>query len=190
MIEFYIGIDNGISSWIAVMDKEGDLIHGFETPWNEIIVQKGTKSRKEKKRKVYDLNGIMDLMMYIRQEYGKVFIAIEKSQPFQSAGKDKTGASRGALSNFSTGYGYGVWTMCLMCFEFRHIVVPARTWQSIFLKGVKGADTKSKSIEAAIRRWPKVNFKRTERCRNLDHNLTDAAWIAEYGRRSELGLLS
>jgi hypothetical protein len=62
------------------------------------------------------------------------------------------------------------WTYDIPC----HIVIPKD-------------DLKAASIRVAMRLWPSVDFRRTERCRKPHDGMTDAALIAEYGRRQQLG---
>ena len=50
----------------------------------------------------------------------------------------------------------------------------------------KETDTKATSINAALRLFPTVDFRRNERCHKIDHNKVDALLMAEYGRRKNL----
>lgn len=50
----------------------------------------------------------------------------------------------------------------------------------------KEVNTKKTSINAAQRLFPNIDFRKTERCRNMDDNKVDSLLIAEYGRRNNL----
>lgn len=50
----------------------------------------------------------------------------------------------------------------------------------------KTVDTKKTSINAALRLFPQVDFRKNVRCKNIDDNKVDSALIAEYARRKNL----
>ena len=43
-------------------------------------------------------------------------------------------------------------------------------------------DTKTTSLNAAVRLHPEMNFKRTERCKKFDDNMVDATLICDYAK--------
>ncbi len=55
------------------------------------------------------------------------------------------------------------------------------------LRGLPGKDTKTKSILAASRLFPRVDLRRTARSKVAHDGLTDALLIAEFGRRLRTG---
>ena len=50
----------------------------------------------------------------------------------------------------------------------------------------KEVNTKATSINAAKRLFPELDFRRTNRCNNIDDNKVDATLICEYLRRKNL----
>ena len=50
----------------------------------------------------------------------------------------------------------------------------------------KEVDTKNTSINAAKRLFPHIDFRKSDRCKNLDDNKVDATLMAEYARRKNL----
>lgn len=55
-----------------------------------------------------------------------------------------------------------------------------------YVKSYKAVDPKPTSINAARRLFPKVDFRKNERCRKIDDNKVDSLLIAEYARRKNL----
>lgn len=64
------------------------------------------------------------------------------------------------------------------------------TYKSVTIRGKqimkKEINTKQTSINAAKRLFPNIDFRKTERCKNIDDNKVDSTLIAEYARRKNL----
>ena len=155
----YIGIDPGLDGGIAFIERTGLRVH--KTP---II---GGKD--------YD---IQDMKNLLEPFQGSVdtFCTIENqiSMPGQ-----------GLTSTLQTGKGFGIWLGLLAGLEVPHQVVHAKQWQTKLFSGTSSKlDTKARSEIVAKRLFPKADFRRSERARVANDGLTDAACIAEYGRRT------
>lgn len=53
-------------------------------------------------------------------------------------------------------------------------------------KALRRIDTKKTSLNAGKRLFPRIDFRRTEKCKDDDDNKCDALLICEYGRRKGL----
>ncbi|MCL2329889.1 MAG: Holliday junction endonuclease, partial [Phycisphaerae bacterium] len=91
-----------------------------------------------------------------------------------------------ARSMFGFGTGYGLLLGILAAFAIpKELVMPQR-WQIAMLAGENKSDTKAASRRVAKRLFPGVNFFATSRSVIESHGMTDAALLAEYGRRMRL----
>jgi hypothetical protein len=72
--------------------------------------------------------------------------------------------------------------------KVRFIIVRPQEWQREFWKQPRGVkvDTKISALAAAKRLWPDETWLASQRCSVPNHNLVDAALIAEWGRRKGL----
>lgn len=86
----------------------------------------------------------------------------------------------GVKSVWSFGQTYG-WLLGVMdAVGLSYQTVPPNLWKKDF--SLLRAE-KKQSIEVCKRLFPGVELKRTDRCRNDDDNMADAALICEYARR-------
>jgi len=151
----FIGIDPGLDGGIAVISD--DSLHLYKTP---VI---GGRD--------YDLQEMKNIL----RENKDAFIVIENqiSMPGQ-----------GLTSTLQTGKGFGIWLGLIAALEIPHQVIGARQWQVKMFTGTNGKlDTKEKSLVVAKRLFPSADFRKSERSRVANDGLTDAACIAEYGKR-------
>lgn len=169
MSRFCIGIDPGLAGGIAVLNSEGDLVSLYQMP-----------TTLHGRRKTVCVNRLWELID--NHDHKLCTVVIESAQKF----------SAGTNALTSTWFGFGRITALLEHNKIRHEIVSSpATWQKMFWsrpklpKGVK-FDTKEASISAARRLFPTHDFIPTKRSKKPSDGLTDAALIAEYGRR--LGL--
>jgi len=156
----FIGIDPGLDGGIAFIEDK--KIHLYKTP---II---GGKD--------YDIQSMKQILWSADLGDEARFATIENqiSMPGQ-----------GLTSTLQTGKGFGIWLGLLAGLEIPHQVVAASSWQRKLFTGVKGnLDTKAKSEVVAKRLFPNADFRKSDRARVANDGLTDAACIAEYGRRT------
>ena len=165
----YLGIDPGKGGAIAVIGG------GFASSGIEIYPTPVIKATKGKGRTEYNLVRIREILEMTEPD----FVTLERSQPLPP----KMG---GSIANYHRGVSRG-WEWMLVALEIPYQLVAARTWQKMMHAGTPGGDTKQRSILAAQRLFPKVNLKRTERCRVADHNFAEALLLAEFGRRTHQG---
>lgn len=109
-----------------------------------------------------------------------------------------------AKATFSFGEIYGQLQGLLIANKIPYILVQPKEWQKeiwtnpdmvvnykkVTIKGKditkKEVDTKNTSINAAKRLFPHIDFRKSERCKNLDDNKVDATLMSEYARRKNL----
>ena len=110
----------------------------------------------------------------------------------------------GAGTTFSFGRVNGLLEGFLIAFGIPYVKVPPKEWQSeIWINGdkvyvskerkskgeikqVRAVDTKRTSMNAAVRLFPDVDFRKSPKSKNLDDNKCDAMLICEYGRRRNM----
>lgn len=86
----------------------------------------------------------------------------------------------GVKSVWSFGQTYGWLLGVLDAVGLSYQTVPPNLWKKDF--SLLRAE-KKQSIEVCKRLFPGIELKRTDRCRNDDDNMADAALICEYARR-------
>lgn len=101
-----------------------------------------------------------------------------------------------AKATFSFGETFGVLQGLLVALGIPFHLVQPKVWQKEMWitqdkeyktrGGKKSVDNKPTSINAARRLFPDVDFRRSEKCKNIDDNKCDATLICEYGRRKNL----
>jgi len=164
----YIGIDPGLAGAIAAIGDQSGCIDIYPMP---ILTAKKGKGRKE-----YDLHAIKGLLRLWHRSR-PVFVTLEKAQPLPPT------IRAGGIANFHAGVNKA-WEWVLAVMEIPYEVVQPRTWQARMHAGTPGEDTKQRSILAAQRLFPEVDFRRSERARKPDEGSCEAILIAEYGRRT------
>ncbi len=179
----YIGIDNGLEGGVVRVDSVGRIVSKQLVP-----VEKRQSGKTT--RWVYDLRAIRELVLNLGREHAawnrgepgkfQLLVALEKSQPMPPR-------MRGGQGDFSTGYGFGMWSAFLASFNVPHILVPAAMWQQRMLAGVAGSDSKERSIAKARQVHPSVDWRATEKSKKPHSGLTDAFWLAEFARRYGIG---
>lgn len=87
---------------------------------------------------------------------------------------------QGVVSMFNFGQNFGFIQGVLMSLGINFKLVTPQKWKKEF--GV--TSDKSTSIQAAKKLFPKVDLRRTERCRTDDDNIAEALLLAEYARRT------
>lgn len=159
------GIDCGLDGAIVIIDGLS-----FEPQLHLYIAPTLGKGRR-----AYD----MQRMRQILCEHHVERAFLERQQPIKSFG----GRTQGAVQSFSTGLGYGTWQGLLAGLQIPFETISPQTWQKVMFTGVVAGDTKAKSALVAQRLHPRIDWRRTPRCKDPHDGLTDALCIAEYGRK-------
>lgn len=107
--------------------------------------------------------------------------------------KVHAGGVYGKKSLFTFGYNYGLIRMGLMVRRVQHTIIGSKEWQNEFgliLRSDSSEVNKKAMIhEEAIRRFPSFELWKQPRTKGLQRAVCDALLIAEYNRRTNLGLL-
>ena len=162
----YLGIDPGLHGAIAGI--------GYSEPWLTqtpiFTVKKGKKLKS-----CYDILHIQGLLVELKPDY----VCIESSQAYPD---------QGSVSNWSTGFGYGMWVGLLSGMRLKFQVVHPRVWQKEFFAGMSG-DSKSLSYACASQLFPEYSrFLVGPKGGKVD-GCSDALLIAEWGKRKTLGAI-
>lgn len=170
MNKTYIGIDPGALGFIAIIDKEGrkDFLSIADTRPS-------------------------DIALYLAEisTHGDVMCCIEDVHALFGAGAGTT---------FSFGRTNGLLEGFLIALKIPYVKVQPKEWQAeIWMNGdkvyttkerkgkpVRTVDTKNTSMNAAVRLFPDVDFRKSVKSKKLDDNKCDAMLICEYGRRKNL----
>ena len=154
-----VGIDNGFNGGLVCIE-DGRVIGKLTMPVIDLDTGKHA----------YDIPFIIQSF-----ESWKPDLAIlEKAQPYPK---------QGGVSNYSIGLGYGIMQGVLSTLKIPFEVVHPKTWQKSIFNGLPHEDTKAASALFCLRRWPTVDWRKTERCKKVHDGLTDAACLSEYGFR-------
>lgn len=166
---FYIGIDNGTSGGIAIIDGDSGTVLKLEL------------------MPVYDIGSttfIDEEKLKEIIEYSPCHIIFEQGQ------KNPLFGTKG---NFSNGYSFGVVNTVIRMLKKPHTLVNPQTWQKALFQDVrglmkskanpKGMSTKDASFEMCKRLYPEISLLPTPRSKKPHDGLADALLMAVYGRR-------
>jgi hypothetical protein len=162
--KYYIGIDNGVSGGVAIVDQDGRLMDLFLIP-----------TKKIGDMKTIDLNSLEDDLTPYRLLGARVSVMLEQGQKQPIFG---------CKGNFANGYFFGLMEGWLIANKVSYTLTNPRTWQEVIFKDIRGYtkgkknDTKSLSLEYCRRKFPEHDIK--------DHNISDAICIAMYARSMDL----
>ncbi len=87
-----------------------------------------------------------------------------------------------AKATFKFGQVFGMTEAIVSSLDIPYTLVQPKKWQLVCHGGIdRKTKAKDRSLIAASKRFPKVDFRKNERCRIPHDGLIDAALIAEYG---------
>lgn len=157
-----IGIDPGINGGLTVLNELGSILHKEVMPVIDGSV---------------DAHAITNTIGLWTFGTDDSIVVIEKvhSMPKQ-----------GVASTFKFGMGYGVLQGVCAALRLQYHLVTPQAWQKVILAGQGKKDTKDASAAFCKRNWPKEDWTKSERATKVHDGMTDAACIAEYGRRTFL----
>jgi len=159
----YVGIDNGLSGGITVLDKEQNIIKSFIMP-----------TLKVNKKNEYDTKSIVEFFHNPGYALSDIHCCLEKSHVRPVSGK---------RACFMTGYGYGLMQGILECIGVSYEIVTPQAWMKEL--GLNSKEGKG-SIPFCQRKWPNFDWARTERCKKAHDGKTDSACIALYCYRRNI----
>lgn len=158
----YIGIDNGLSGGIAII--EGRKILELRT----MPTVQATDTRGE-----YDVHAIVEIL----KKYPDSSVIIEKAHAMPKLG---------TVSAFSFGKLYGMMIGIASALNMPYSIVHAKTWQKEMFQDLNSENTKQASVLKAKQLYPEQSFLATERSKKPHDGLTDALLLATYAQRKGL----
>ena len=158
MSKIFVGIDPGKKGGIAGIDEEQKIIFAITMP---LLNDE------------YDKRKINQLFVDLKSKY-ELFVVLEKCH---------TMPLNGAKPNFTNGFQYGIMQTVLEINNISFEIVLASHWQKVVFQGMTVTDTKIASINFCLRKFPDVNLKVTDRCKNNSDGISDGLCIAVYSYR-------
>ena len=152
-----LGIDNGLDGGM-VQIGDGQILRAVM-----LTMQIG-------KKREYDMAEIHNLIIAWNPDHA--IIEAAQAMPGQ-----------GVSSMFSIGKGFGIMLGLLTAHLIPFTIVRPQTWQKVIFRDMQKLDTKAASALIAKRLWPNQDWRATKNCKKTHDGLTDAACMAEYGRR-------
>lgn len=148
------GVDPGLTGAVALMDGlTGGLTRVIDAP------------RLKKGKGLGELDA--GALAGIFREWRPYLVVLERQQAMPG---------QGVSSSFKNGMGYGTYRGILVGLDLKLAVVSAQVWQKEMFQGAAG-EGKERSIYVAKDLFPHVTWLKSK------HGRSDAALIAEYGRR-------
>lgn len=174
MSKCYVGIDPGVNGVITVQYNDK-----FEFFYISDM----------------DMPQLAGVFLYIKQKYDNIVCVMEQIHAiFGSSAK----------ATFSFGEIFGELQALLVANQIPYHLVQPKEWQKVMWSNAdmvvtykqvkvkekmvskKVVDTKATSINAAKRLFPTIDFRKSERAKNIDDNKVDATLMCEYARRMNL----
>ena len=150
-----IGIDPGKSGAIAMVE-DGKVLFVVDTP---VIKPKKGKAQ-------YDERAMFQLLQgAILDGAKKIILEKVSARP-----------GEGVSASFSFGQGFGLWLGMMAALPIPYELVTPQRWGSIMLADIPGDDRKARSVMAAKRMFPALEFTRKK-----DHGRAEAILIAAWG---------
>lgn len=155
----FVGIDNGLSGGIVVINEKQEVIQTHVMP---VIKSEST---------TFDIVAISKIFDNLKQLGYPIFVTLEKAhvRPIQ-----------GIRSAFTTGYCFGMFQGLLSAYGISYEVANPSIWMKKVFEGNNTTDKKA-SIQWVLKKWPQGKWKQSERSTKYHDGLTDAAAIAYYG---------
>ncbi len=159
-----IGIDPGIYGAVAIV--KGDTLRIYDTPFFEVKGAKSKKTGKEKTKRVYDEDGMAEILRPYILGVG-VHCFIEKVGPMPK---------EGVVGAFSFGCGWGIWRGILAAHSIPRTFVVPQMWKKKMMEGISDKDA---ARMRACQLFPQYTHLFAKK---KDVDRADAALIAKYGQ--------
>lgn len=168
-MKMFLGIDPGKDGAISIIS--GESKSSFLTP---------------KMGKEYDLNEMFNFInTLVRENPNDIIACLENINSHSCPGRQAV---------FVMGKGVAYWEMALVANGVPYHMPTPATWQKVAWQGIpvqykapvdgkKKKDTKNTSMVAAKRLFPDVDFRKSDRCKNMHDGKVDSMLIAEYCRQ-------
>lgn len=183
--ELYIGIDPGKGGFICIYNPIIGEHTFYEMPYHKVETGELLKSGKPQMKSEFHEAGLVEIVYKIHRQFKgyKIYACIE-----EVIGR----AGWSANNNFNFGYIAGMQKLMMHFLGAEVFMVRPQKWQTMIYRGYDKVmkpsstgktmihDTKATSGIVAKDMAPKIDFRKTERSKNIDDNKTDAFLICEY----------
>lgn len=185
--EIFIGIDPGKSGFIAIYNPVDGQHSFYPMPYHRVLTGQLTKAGKPETKSEFHQEGLLEIVYDIHKRFKnyKIYACIEEVIGRQGWS---------AQNNFNFGYTAGLQKFMMVLLKADILMVRPQKWQSVMYRGYDKVmkpsstgktmvhDTKATSAIVSQRMQPEIDFRKTERSKNIDDNKTDAFLLCEYMR--------
>ena len=159
MKNIYVGVDGGSQGGLVAIDEDENILANTIMPML---------------KNDYDINGIIDFFDKISFADTKINVVLEKAH---------TMPTNGCKANFTNGTRYGVMQGILQAKNISYQIVSPKIWQKNIFQGDTVKDTKEASAKFCLQKYPKENWRKSERATKIHDGKTDACCISVYCKR-------
>jgi hypothetical protein len=186
-MEYILGIDSGLDGGLCLYGLDHEEIQFIPMPMYTVEktkrrnIRANEKNPENKKTKKYsakvkyiDEQALLNYLREAAPRIRKAYLEGVASRP-----------TDGVVQAFKFGEAYGMVRMALSAIGIPYELVTPNQWTKRMHSGIpKSVATKDRSVIAATRLFPKINFV-MERCRTPHLGCVDATLIAHYGYERE-----
>jgi len=171
MRDFYIGIDNGVTGTIAIVDGKG-CGEMFKTP----VIKQQDYTKKIQNVSRLDVHAVLKILRSCieAEETKSSNIKVIIERPFTNNNRIYAKAEHSAMRCFEA----FLIIFDMLCLPYQ--IIDSRDWQKIMLGGRKGDDTKKLSMDKGLQLFP------TQKEIIMRHKDADSLLMAEWARRVNL----
>jgi crossover junction endodeoxyribonuclease RuvC len=162
----YIGVDPGLKGGIAAVDQDGNFVMAIPMPVTEAA-----------KGKEVDVATLVAFLRGVHDDGLPALAAIEVVHAMPKQGVT-------SVFTFGSMYGEVRGVLKTLGVPIEHVLPTA--WKKVVLHGTQ--KDKDAAVAFVRRRFPAASLRATPRCTTDHDGMADAICIAEWGRRTFLGL--
>ncbi len=163
-----IGVDPGTSGGLVVLTSYGQFIEHIDCPTFSVELPPTKRGGKPRRRTVTDLKAMAVLVAELKDKYGSAIVGIERVHPMPK---------EGVVSVWTFASAFHPWIALMHSAEFDVYLIPPQEWKKHFKLG----NDKKASVKAVSAIVDNTVLIR-KGCRVPDHNIAEAALLAEYTR--------
>ena len=176
---YLLSIDPGLNGFLSVLkvEKEITIVDSLPIPTMKVLINKKNRTKIDE---VY----LSEIIHSLVDKYKIKQIIIEKQQVMSGkVTKEGEPDKQGTVSSASTMEHFGFLKGLCLGIQIEPIVIPAKTWQTIYpdyLKKDKTLNTKDRSKLYCAELFPTVDLRKNKRCRSISDGKTDSILIGYY----------
>lgn len=179
----YLGVDPGKQGFITLF-KDGEFTF-YPMPYHKVDTGEVTKTGKPKMKSVFHEEGLRELCFQIRKDTKDYSLKVAIEEVGGRGGWSAT-------NNFEFGYTAGMQKMIFIMLGAVVLMVRPQKWQSYMRQGYPDIKKPSSTGKTMIsdpkavakliveKEYPNIDFRKTERAKNVDDNKIDSFLICLY----------